>query len=319
MPAQARHRLPLRVLLARPRGFCAGVDRAVQIVEQTLLKYGGPVYVRHEIVHNRHVVERLGRMGAVFVDELDQAPDDRPLIFSAHGVPKSVVAEARRRNLLFLDATCPLVSKVHAEIRRQHALGRRVVLIGHAGHPEVVGAMGQAPKGAVLLVETVDDVARLPELAPDRLAFATQTTLSVDDAAQITQALQARFPDIIGPAKTDICYATTNRQEAFKTIAGECDLVLVVGSQTSSNSLRLVEVALKAGARQARLVDDAGALEPGWFDRVRTAGLTAGASAPEVLVQGVLDWLADRFDLTVQEGPDVRETVTFKLPRLLAV
>ena len=319
MPAQARHRLPLRVLLARPRGFCAGVDRAVQIVEQTLLKYGGPVYVRHEIVHNRHVVERLGRMGAVFVDELDQAPDDRPLIFSAHGVPKSVVAEARRRNLLFLDATCPLVSKVHAEIRRQHALGRRVVLIGHAGHPEVVGAMGQAPKGAVLLVETVDDVARLPELAPDRLAFATQTTLSVDDAAQITQALQARFPDIIGPAKTDICYATTNRQEAFKTIAGECDLVLVVGSQTSSNSLRLVEVALKAGARQARLVDDAGALEPGWFDRVRTAGLTAGASAPEVLVQGVLDWLAGRFDLTIQEGADVREAVTFKLPRLLAV
>ncbi len=319
MPAQARHRLPLRVLLARPRGFCAGVDRAVQIVEQTLLKYGGPVYVRHEIVHNRHVVERLGRMGAVFVDELDQAPDDRPLIFSAHGVPKSVVTEARRRNLLFLDATCPLVSKVHAEIRRQHALGRRLVLIGHAGHPEVVGAMGQAPKGAVLLVETVEDVARLPELAPDRLAFATQTTLSVDDAAQITQALQARFPDIIGPAKTDICYATTNRQEAFKTIAGECDLVLVVGSQTSSNSLRLVEVALKAGARQARLVDDAGALEPGWFDRVRTAGLTAGASAPEVLVQGVLDWLAGHFDLTIQEGADVREAVTFKLPRLLAV
>ena len=319
MPVQACHRLPLRVLLARPRGFCAGVDRAVQIVEQTLLKYGGPVYVRHEIVHNRHVVERLGRLGAVFIDELDQAPDDRPLIFSAHGVPKAVVAEARRRNLLFLDATCPLVSKVHAEIRRQHALGRRVVLIGHAGHPEVVGAMGQAPKGAVLLVETALDVARLPALAPDRLAFVTQTTLSVDDAAQITAALQARFPGIIGPAKTDICYATTNRQEAFKSIAGECDLVLVVGSQTSSNSLRLVEVALKAGAREARLVDDADALEPGWFDRVRTAGLTAGASAPEVLVQGVLDWLADRFDLTIQEGADVREAVTFKLPRLLAV
>ena len=319
MPDHARHRLPLRVLLARPRGFCAGVDRAVQIVEQTLLKYGGPVYVRHEIVHNRHVVERLARLGAVFIDELDQAPDDRPLIFSAHGVPKAVVGEARRRNLLFLDATCPLVSKVHAEINRQHALGRRIVLIGHAGHPEVVGAMGQAPEGAVLLVETVDDVARLPELAPDRLAFVTQTTLSVDDAAQITAALKARFPAIIGPAKTDICYATTNRQEAFKTIAGECDLVLVVGSPTSSNSQRLVEVALKAGAPQARLVDDAGALEPRWFDRVRTMGLTAGASAPEALVQGVLEWLADRFDLTIQEGADVREAVTFKLPRLLAV
>ena len=319
MPDQSRHRLPLRVLLARPRGFCAGVDRAIQIVEQTLSKYGAPVYVRHEIVHNRHVVERLAKLGAVFVDELDQAPDDRPLIFSAHGVPMAVVAEARRRELLYLDATCPLVSKVHTEIRRQHILGRQVILIGHAGHPEVVGAMGQAPAGAVMLVQTVDDVARLDPVDPDRLAFVTQTTLSVDDAAQITAALKARYPDIIGPSKTDICYATTNRQEAFKTIAGECDLVLVVGSQTSSNSQRLVEVALKAGARDARLVDDAGALDRSWFDRVRTAGLTAGASAPEVLVQGVLDWLADRFDLTIQEGDDVRETVTFKLPKLLAV
>jgi len=319
MLVQARHRLPLRVLLARPRGFCAGVDRAVQIVEQTLLKYGGPVYVRHEIVHNHHVVQRLARLGAVFIDDLADAPDDRPLIFSAHGVPKSVVAEARRRNLLYLDATCPLVSKVHTEIRRQHALGRQVILIGHAGHPEVVGAMGQAPDGAVILIETVDDVALLRPSDPGRLAFVTQTTLSVDDAAQITAALQARFPEIIGPSKTDICYATTNRQEAFKTIAGECDLVLVVGSKTSSNSLRLVEVALKAGAPQARLVDDASALDGGWFDGVHTAGLTAGASAPEVLVQGVLDWLADRFDLTVQEGPDVRETIAFKLPRLLAV
>ena len=317
MLVQARHRLPLRVLLARPRGFCAGVDRAVQIVEQTLLKYGGPVYVRHEIVHNHHVVQRLARLGAVFIDDLADAPDDRPLIFSAHGVPKSVVAEARRRNLLYLDATCPLVSKVHTEIRRQHALGRQVILIGHAGHPEVVGAMGQAPDGAVILIETVDDVALLRPSDPGRLAFVTQTTLSVDDAAQITAALQARFPEIIGPSKTDICYATTNRQEAFKTIAGECDLVLVVGSKTSSNSLRLVETALRSGAKIARLIDGAEDIDWSWLRDKAVVGLTAGASSPEALVEKVLDALGARYDLLVKEVAHVRETLTFKLPRAL--
>ena len=318
MNAPVRLRPALTVLLASPRGFCAGVDRAVQMVERAIERFGAPVYVRHEIVHNRHVVQRLRQLGAVFVDELDQAPDDRPVIFSAHGVPASVAAEARRRNLLHLDATCPLVSKVHAEIRRQYAQGRQTVLIGHAGHPEVIGAMGQAPEGAVLLVEDARDVAGLEPADPEALAYVTQTTLSVDDAAAVAAALTARFPAIEAPRKTDICYATTNRQDAFKKLAPACDLVLVVGSPASSNSLRLVEVALRAGAAGARLVEDADGLDWAWFEGVRTVGLTAGASAPETLVAGVVDALDARFELTVVEGPQVDEEVAFRLPRVLA-
>jgi 4-hydroxy-3-methylbut-2-enyl diphosphate reductase len=318
MNAPTRLRPRLKVMLASPRGFCAGVDRAVQMVERAIDRFGAPVYVRHEIVHNRHVVERLARLGAVFVDELDQAPDDRPVIFSAHGVPRAVAAEARRRNLFYLDATCPLVSKVHAEIRRHHGLGRQIVLIGHAGHPEVLGAMGQAPEGAVVLVETREDVARLRPRDPEALAFVTQTTLSVDDAAEIISALKARFPRIVAPGKTDICYATSNRQDAFKKIASHCDLVLVVGSRTSSNSMRLVEVALKAGAGEARLVEDAEGLDFSWFDGVDRVGLTAGASAPEVLVEGVVDALASRFEVTVEEEARVDEDIAFRLPRVLA-
>ena len=307
----------LKVLLASPRSFCAGVDRAIQIVEQAIEKFGAPVYVRHEIVHNRHVVEELKRQGAVFVEELDEAPDDRPVIFSAHGVPRSVPAEAKRRNMLYLDATCPLVSKVHVEIDRHHAAGREIVLIGHAGHPEVLGALGQLPDGAITLVETVDDVDRLEPRNPGRLAFVTQTTLSVDDTAEIIAALHARFPGAAAPRREDICYATTNRQEAVKAIACRCDLLLVVGSQTSSNSLRLVEVALRAGAADARLIDDAEALEWDWLDGVSTLGLTAGASAPDVLVRDVIDCLADRYEIALEEIAPRRENVTFKLPRAL--
>ena len=308
----------LKVKLASPRGFCAGVDRAIHIVERAIAKYGAPVYVRHEIVHNRHVVERLSDLGAVFVEELDEAPADRPVIFSAHGVPKSVPAEAKRRAMLYLDATCPLVSKVHVEAERHHAAGRQVVLIGHAGHPEVLGTMGQLPDGAVALVETVEDVASLVVADPERLAFVTQTTLSVDDTAEIIAALRVRFPAAAAPRKEDICYATTNRQEAVKKIADGCDLVLVVGSRTSSNSLRLVEVAQRAGARDARLIDDAADLDWSWFQGVATLGLTAGASAPERLVEGVIDALVARYTLEVEEIAPVRETITFKLPRVLA-
>jgi 4-hydroxy-3-methylbut-2-enyl diphosphate reductase len=305
------------VLLASPRGFCAGVDRAIQIVERAIAKYGAPVYVRHEIVHNRHVVERLRAMGAVFVEELDEAPDDRPVVFSAHGVPKAVPAEASRRNLLYLDATCPLVSKVHVEAERHHAAGREVVLIGHAGHPEVLGTTGQLPPGAVTLVETLDDVARFAPRDPQHLALVTQTTLSVDDTAEIVAALRARFPAIAAPHKEDICYATTNRQEAVKQIAPQSELVLVVGSRTSSNSLRLVEVALRAGAGAAELVDDASDIDWRWLEDVRTLGLTAGASAPEQLVAGVLDALRARFTLQVEEIAPTEENVVFKLPRAL--
>jgi 4-hydroxy-3-methylbut-2-enyl diphosphate reductase len=311
-------RTKLKVLLASPRGFCAGVDRAIQIVERALEKYGAPVYVRHEIVHNRHVVERLKRLGAVFVAELDQCPDDRPVIFSAHGVPKAVPLEARRRELLYLDATCPLVSKVHLDAERHFEAGREVVLIGHAGHPEVIGTMGQLPPGAVALIETVEDVARFDPRDPQNLAFVTQTTLSVDDTAAIVEALKARFPAIAAPHREDICYATTNRQEAVKALAGRCDLVLVVGSQKSSNSQRLVEVAQRGGAGDARLIDDASGLDPAWLDGVSTVGLTAGASAPELLVQAVLDALHARFDLVVEEVDTASENVTFKLPRALA-
>jgi 4-hydroxy-3-methylbut-2-en-1-yl diphosphate reductase len=308
---------PLTVRMATPRGFCAGVDRAIQIVERAIEKFGAPVYVRHEIVHNRHVVDRLKGLGAVFVKELDECPDDRPVVFSAHGVPKSVPATARARELLFLDATCPLVSKVHVEAERHHANGRHIILIGHAGHPEVVGTLGQLPEGAISLVETVEDAEAFQRPGDKPLAYATQTTLSLDDTAEIVAALKRRFPELPDPHKEDICYATTNRQEAVKQLADGSDLVLVIGSKNSSNSVRLVEVALRAGARDARLLDDASQLDWSWFEGVSTVGVTAGASAPEPLVQGVIAALRGRFDVTVADDPGEPETVTFKLPRAL--
>jgi 4-hydroxy-3-methylbut-2-enyl diphosphate reductase len=308
----------LKVLLASPRGFCAGVERAIQIVERAIAKYGAPVYVRHEIVHNTHVVERLRGLGAVFVDHVEQCPSDRPLVFSAHGVPKSVPAEAERRGVFYLDATCPLVSKVHIEAERRHQEGLHVLLIGHAGHPEVIGTMGQLPPGAVTLIETVADAQAFEAADPDRLGFVTQTTLSLDDAAEIVAALKARFPSIEAPVKEDICYATTNRQEAIKAMAAQCDRVLVVGSTSSSNSQRLVEVALRAGAGDARLIDDASGIDWEWLRGVAVLGLTAGASAPEALVRGVIDALSTRFEVLVEEALGLRETVSFKLPRVLA-
>ncbi len=308
---------PLTVLLASPRGFCAGVDRAIQIVERAIEKYGPPVYVRHEIVHNRHVVERLKALGAVFVEELDQAPDDRPVVFSAHGVPKSVPAAARARDMFFLDATCPLVSKVHMEAQRHHDAGREIVLIGHAGHPEVMGTKGQLPDGVVTLIESVADATAYRPRDPENLAFVTQTTLSVDDTAEIVAVLRARFPTIASPHKEDICYATTNRQEAVKTIAGRADVLLVLGSANSSNSVRLAEVGRRAGAR-AYLIDDADGLDAGWLEGTGSVGVTAGASAPEVLVRGVLDRLSKRFDVTLEEVNAAPEMVTFKLPKAVA-
>jgi 4-hydroxy-3-methylbut-2-enyl diphosphate reductase len=306
----------LTVLLATPRGFCAGVDRAIQIVERAIEKYGAPVYVRHEIVHNRHVVERLRALGAVFVEELDEVPAERPVVFSAHGVPKSVPADARSRKMLYLDATCPLVSKVHVEAQRHYDAGREIVLIGHAGHPEVVGTMGQLPDGAVQLIETVDDARVFNPIDAANVAFVTQTTLSVDDTADIVAALKARFPEIAAPHKDDICYATTNRQDAVKAIAEGCEVLLVLGSANSSNSVRLAEVGRRAGAA-AYLIDDASGLNFDWLAGARTVGVTAGASAPEVLVQGVIDALRAHFDVTVREVEAARETVSFKLPRVL--
>ncbi|MFN5618663.1 MAG: 4-hydroxy-3-methylbut-2-enyl diphosphate reductase [Brevundimonas sp.] len=317
MTAEPLPRPAISIRMATPRGFCAGVDRAIQIVERALERFGAPVYVRHEIVHNKHVVDRLRGLGAVFVKELDECPDDRPVVFSAHGVPKSVPAAARARNLFFLDATCPLVSKVHVEAERHHAAGRHILLIGHAGHPEVVGTMGQLPAGAVSLIETVEDAEAFQRPGDAPLAYATQTTLSLDDTSAIIAALKARFPELPDPHKEDICYATTNRQEAVKRLAEAADLVLVVGSPNSSNSARLVEVALKAGARDARLIDDASHIDWTWLEGVRHLGLTAGASAPESLVQGVIDALAPRFEVTIEEDGGARETVTFKLPRAL--
>ncbi len=317
-PVRPPAKLPLVVRLATPRGFCAGVDRAIQIVERAIEKYGAPVYVRHEIVHNRHVVERLKAMGAVFVKELDDCPDDRPVVFSAHGVPKSVPATARAREMLYLDATCPLVSKVHVEAERHHAAGRHIILIGHAGHPEVVGTMGQLPAGAISLIETVADAEAFQRPGNTPLAYATQTTLSVDDTAEVLATLKHRFPELPDPHKEDICYATTNRQEAVKRLGEGCDLVLVVGSKNSSNSVRLVEVAMRAGAKDARLVDDAGQVDWSWLDGVSTLGITAGASAPERLIEELVDAVRARFDAEVIEDAGERETVTFKLPRVLA-
>ena len=316
-PIPAPEKRPLTVRLATPRGFCAGVDRAIQIVERAIEKYGAPVYVRHEIVHNRHVVDRLKSLGAVFVRELDECPDDRPVVFSAHGVPKSVPEGARAREMLSLDATCPLVSKVHVEAERHHAAGRHIILIGHAGHPEVVGTMGQLPAGAISLVETVEDAEAFQRPGDAPLAYATQTTLSVDDTSEILAVLKRRFPELPDPHKEDICYATTNRQEAVKRLGEGCELVLVVGSKNSSNSVRLVEVALRAGARDARLVDDASQVDWAWLDGVSTLGITAGASAPEPLIEALVDAIQARFDAEVIEDAGARETVTFKLPRLL--
>ena len=308
---------PLTLYLAAPRGFCAGVDRAVQIVELALQKWGAPVYVRHEIVHNRFVVEGLRDKGAVFVEELDEVPDDRPVIFSAHGVPKAVPAEARRREMVFVDATCPLVSKVHIEAERHHAEGLQMVMIGHAGHPEVLGTMGQLPDGEVILVETVEDVAQVMPRDPQRLAWITQTTLSVDDTAQIVAALQARFPAIVGPAKDDICYATTNRQAAVKAIAPRIDALLVIGAPNSSNSKRLVEVGRSAGCDYAQLVMRAADIDWRALDGIRAVGVTAGASAPEVLVDEVIAAFADRYDVTVELVETAQERVEFKVPRVL--
>ena len=308
---------PLTILLAAPRGFCAGVDRAIQIVEEALVKWGAPVYVRHEIVHNEHVVSRLEKMGAVFVEELDECPDDRPVVFSAHGVPKSVPAAAAARDMVYVDATCPLVSKVHVEAQRHHKDGREIILIGHAGHPEVIGTMGQLPEGGVTLIETVEDVATYQPRNPDNLAFVTQTTLSVDDTAEIVSALQQRFPSISVPHKEDICYATTNRQEAVKEMARRAELFLVIGAETSSNSKRLVDVALRAGSQDARLIASAENIDWTWFDGVETLGLTAGASAPEDLVQGVIAACRARFEIQVEEVTTATESVVFKLPRVL--
>ncbi|AOZ70322.1 4-hydroxy-3-methylbut-2-enyl diphosphate reductase [Rhodobacter xanthinilyticus] len=307
----------LTLYLAAPRGFCAGVDRAIKIVEMAIEKWGAPVYVRHEIVHNKFVVDSLREKGAVFVEELDECPDDRPVIFSAHGVPKSVPAEASRREMVFVDATCPLVSKVHIEAERHHAEGLQMVMIGHAGHPEVLGTMGQLPEGEVLLVETVEDVAHLAPRDPARLAFITQTTLSVDDTAGIVAALKARFPGIVGPAKEDICYATTNRQAAVKAIAPKIDALLVIGAPNSSNSRRLVEVGRAAGCAYAQLVQRAEDIDWRALEGITTVGVTAGASAPEVLIEEVIDAFRSRFELTVELVETAREDIEFKVPRVL--
>jgi 4-hydroxy-3-methylbut-2-enyl diphosphate reductase len=309
---------PLKILLAAPRGFCAGVERAILVVERALEKYGAPVYVRHEIVHNTYVVETLREMGAVFVEELDEVPEGRPVVFSAHGVPKSVPAAAEARNLLYVDATCPLVSKVHVEAERHFKQGRKIVLIGHANHPEVIGTMGQLPPGAMVLVQSVADVATLDVDDPDNLAYVTQTTLSVDDTLDIVAALKKRFPTMAPPRKEDICYATTNRQAAVKAIAGRCDAILVVGSPSSSNSNRLVEVARKCGCPEAILVDDESAIDWSRIKPGSTIGVTAGASAPEVLVSAVIAAARVRFDVTLEEIPVTEETVKFSLPRLLS-
>ena len=308
----------LTLLLAAPRGFCAGVDRAVRIVGLAIEKYGEAIYVGDEIVHNKAVVERLETLGAVFIEELIEAPEGARVIFSAHGVPKSVPEEAQRRNLFYLDATCPLVSKVHVEAERHHRAGHTIILIGHAGHPEVIGTMGQLPEGAVVLVETVDDIERLSFKEGAKLAYITQTTLSVDDTALLVAALRKRFPNIAGPHKDDICYATTNRQEAIKAIAPHTDALLVIGSPNSSNSMRLVEVARKAGAKTARLIENADAIDWDQIAGKTTVGLSAGASAPEILVNDVIAAFQAPYDVTVEEAVVTREDVEFKLPRALA-
>ncbi|PRY20268.1 4-hydroxy-3-methylbut-2-enyl diphosphate reductase [Aliiruegeria haliotis] len=310
---------PLKIYLAAPRGFCAGVDRAIKIVEMALEKWGAPVFVRHEIVHNKFVVDGLREMGAVFVEELDECPPDRPVIFSAHGVPKSVPAAAEAREMVYVDATCPLVSKVHIEAERHAADGLQIVMIGHAGHPETIGTMGQLPDGDVLLVETTDDVPGLEVRDPDRLAYVTQTTLSIDDTAGVVAALKARFPAIVGPHKEDICYATTNRQEAVKAMAPKVDAILVIGAPNSSNSRRLVEVGAKAGCDYSQLVQRAGDIDWRALEGISALGVTAGASAPEVLVREVIEAFSERFDVEVEQVETAVERVEFKVPRVLRV
>ncbi|WP_430435973.1 4-hydroxy-3-methylbut-2-enyl diphosphate reductase [Oceanibaculum nanhaiense] len=309
---------PLTLLLAGPRGFCAGVDRAIQIVERSLEKFGAPVYVRHEIVHNRFVVESLERKGAIFVEELDEVPPDAPVVFSAHGVPKSVPAEAERRNMVYLDATCPLVSKVHREAERHFAAGRLILLIGHAGHPEVVGTMGQLPDGAVRLIETSAEAEAIDLPADREIAYVTQTTLSVDDTAGIIEALRRRFPQLAAPKQEDICYATTNRQQAVKAIAARCDAILVIGAPNSSNSKRLVEVARVAGCPKSMLLQRADQMDWTFLDGVARLGVTAGASAPDVLVDELIDACRERFDVTLEEVVTAEEDIHFKLPKVLS-
>tara|TARA_A100001391_G_scaffold66729_3_gene42498 strand:- start:88804 stop:89787 length:984 start_codon:yes stop_codon:yes gene_type:complete len=308
---------PLTVLIAAPRGFCAGVDRAIEIVERALQRYGAPVYVRHEIVHNKYVVENLRAKGAVFVEELDEVPADGHVVFSAHGVPKSVPAEAERRKLIYLDATCPLVSKVHRQAERQIEKDRHIIFIGHEGHPEVIGTMGQVQPGQMTLVETVADVANLPFAQDVPLAYLSQTTLSVDDTAEIIAALEARYPEIAGPKAEDICYATSNRQSAVKRIAPASDLVLVIGAPNSSNSLRLVEVAERCGT-DARLIERGDEIMPEWLDGVGTVGVTAGASAPERLVREVIERLGEWREVEERTLVSAEEKMVFKLPRELA-
>lgn len=309
----------LTILLAAPRGFCAGVDRAIQIVELAIDKYGAPVYVRHEIVHNKYVVDGLRAKGAVFVEELDEIPNDgQPVIFSAHGVPKSVPEAAQKREMFFIDATCPLVSKVHREAERHHKNGKQVILIGHRGHPEVIGTMGQLPCRAVVLVETIQDVESLVVIDPDNLAWCSQTTLSVDDTAGIVEALQKKYPKIEGPHKEDICYATTNRQAAVKAIADRSDMLLVIGAPNSSNSNRLAEVARISGCSKASLIQRAADIDWTQFEDVKTLGLTAGASAPDVLIDEVIEACRERFTVTVEEIRITEENVIFKVPRILA-
>lgn len=309
---------PLKILLAGPRGFCAGVDRAIQIVELAIEKHGPPVYVRHEIVHNRYVVEDLETKGAVFVEELDEVPEGVPVVFSAHGVPKSVFSEADERKMYYLDATCPLVTKVHVDAARHEKEGKDLILIGHAGHPEVIGTMGQLRNGEMILVENAEQAETVAVPNPDNLAFVTQTTLSVDDTSEIIEILQRRFPKIEAPRKEDICYATTNRQAAVKKLADECDAMIVLGAPNSSNSNRLAEVALTIGCPKSALIQRVAEMEEGWLDGVSTLGVTAGASAPEILVQELIDALSDQFDVTVEERNIIDENVTFSLPRALS-
>jgi len=306
----------LKILLANPRGFCAGVDRAIKIVELAIKKFGAPVYVRHEIVHNRYVVEGLEAIGAVFVDQLDEVPDDAPVVFSAHGVPKSVPAKAEQRNMVYVDATCPLVSKVHRAVERHHAAGRHILMIGHEGHPEVIGTMGQVEEGSMSLLETVDDAESLVPQDPDALAFVTQTTLSVEDTADIVSKLEDRFPQLITPKKEDICYATTNRQTAIKAVAKQADRVIVIGAPNSSNSMRLVEVSEKCGC-PARLVQRGSDIDWNWLDGAKTVGITAGASAPEVLVEEVIEALKSKYLAKVELVTTAEEDVVFKVPPIL--
>ncbi|MCF6304834.1 MAG: 4-hydroxy-3-methylbut-2-enyl diphosphate reductase [Rhodobacteraceae bacterium] len=308
---------PLTLYLAAPRGFCAGVDRAIKMVELAIEKWGAPVYVRHEIVHNKFVVDNLREQGAIFVESLDDCPDDRPVIFSAHGVPKSVPAKAAERNMVFVDATCPLVSKVHIEAERHYQNGLQMIMIGHEGHPETIGTMGQLPDGAVILVETASDVAAITPNDPEKLAFITQTTLSVDDCAEIITALRARFPAIIGPHKEDICYATTNRQASVRAIAPKIDALLVIGAPNSSNSRRLVEVGKTAGCSYSQLIQRASDIDWRSLKGITSIGITAGASAPEILVNEVVDAFSNRFDTSIEMIETAKENISFKIPKIL--